>query len=136
MKDSLTTLFGRPKKTGPDGVSGHGAKGALPDWLQVPWLLLSPFGVAFAGRIAWEKTVWTVVRGPQMVGFSLMHIHPGFFFAGSLSAGLLMLWLIPAVAYALIRREFIRAVDIVMVFVALFVTVAMWTPDTFFASQH
>ncbi|TAH46862.1 MAG: ankyrin repeat domain-containing protein [Elusimicrobia bacterium] len=42
----------------------------------------------FAGRVAWEHTVWTWERGPQMVGFSLMHSGTGlllllaFLFAG------------------------------------------------------
>jgi hypothetical protein len=45
------------------------------------WLKpLNAFGVVIvfascwlAGRLAWEQTVWTWERGPQMVGFSLMH---------------------------------------------------------------
>ena len=65
-----------------------------------------------------------------------MHIHPGFSIAGILCASLLMLWLIPAAAYAIRRRKFISAVDIFMVFVALFVAAAMFIPDNFFASRH
>jgi hypothetical protein len=73
--------------------------------------------LAFAGRIAWEKTIWTWSRGPQMVGFSLMHIHPGFFVAGLLCCGLLILWLIPALFFLIIRRQnILHFDDLVMVF--------------------
>jgi len=134
MKDFPTQLFSRPALGKAPFLSVYG--GAFPVWLRAVWAALLPFGVTFAGRIAWEKTVWTISRGPQAVGFSLMHIHPGFSIAGILCASLLMLWLIPAAAYAIRRRKFISAVDIFMVFVALFVAAAMFIPDNFFASRH
>jgi hypothetical protein len=52
---------------------------ALPKWLRTAWIILAPLGLVFAARIAWEKTVWTLHRGPQNVGFSLMHTSPAFF---------------------------------------------------------
>ena len=107
--------------------------GAIPDWLRFSWLCFAPLGLTFAGRIAWEKTVWTVVRGPQMVGFSLAHIHPDFFILGLLSAGMLMLWLLPAAIYAYRRREDASALDLLMILAAALVTVVMLIPDTLFA---
>ncbi len=74
-------------------------KGALPDWLRVMWFFAAPVALVFALRIAWEKTVWTILRGPQMVGFSLMHIHPLFSILGALCSYALILWLIPAIVY-------------------------------------
>jgi len=111
-------------------------KSVLPNWLRIVWFSASPLGTAFSARIAWEKTVWTIVRGPQMVGFSLMHIHPGFSFLGVLCACALMLWVIPALIYLILRRKQISGLDICMVVVALFVTVAIVTPDTLFASSR
>ena len=48
----------------------------MPYPLKVWWFFCAPIALPFAVRIAWEKTVWMWSRGPQMVGFSLMHIHP------------------------------------------------------------
>lgn len=115
-------------------ISGTKMKGVLPDWLRVVWFFAAPVALAFAIRIAWEKTVWTILRGPQMVGFSLMHIHPGFFVVGVLCAYATMLWLAPATVYLVLRRKGISGFDIAMVAVAVFVLLAVITPDTLLAS--
>lgn len=109
---------------------------AFPDWFWWAWVCCLPWGLAFAARIAWEKTVWTVVRGPQMVGYSLAHMYPGFFVGGALCSILLAFWLIPALVYLVARRKDISAFDIVMVFIALFVAAAIVTPESFFASSR
>jgi len=133
MKDSFTTLFASPKSAQSLGARENGIQGAFPNSLRIAWICLSPLGVALAGRIAWEKTVWTMTRGPQMVGFSLIHIHPFFVIAGTLCACLLMLWLVPAAIFAILRRRSISYVDLAMILIAALVTAAMVTPDTFFA---
>jgi hypothetical protein len=109
---------------------------ALPTWLRRAWLCLLPFGLSFAARIAWEKTVWTINRGPQMVGFRLMHIHPELFIVGILCSYLLILWPLPALVYSTVNRTRITAFDVAMVILALFVAVAIFTPDALFASSH
>ena len=109
-------------------------KGVLPDWLRVVWLFATPAAFVFAARIAWEKTVWTIFRGPQMIGFGLVHIHPMFFLVGVICAYTLILWLAPALFYLVIHRKTISGVDAAMVAVALFVLVAVITPDILFAS--
>ena len=107
----------------------------LPVWLRVTWLCLAPFGLLFSARVGWEKTIWTWSRGPQTVGFSLMHIHPFLAIGGVLFCYLLMLWLIPAAAYLVKRRERISALDKVMVLASLFVAIMIMLPDTFFAAR-
>jgi hypothetical protein len=72
---------------------------ALPDILKVWWVSTSPLAFLFAGRILWEKTLWTWSRGPQMVGFSLWHIHPGFAVAGLLCSLAVALWLLITIPY-------------------------------------
>jgi hypothetical protein len=133
MKDSFTMLFESPQGAQSHGGRENGMQSAFPVPFRIAWMCLSPLGVALAGRIAWEKTVWTVARGPQMVGFSLIHIHPFFAIAGTLCACLLMLWLLPAAIFAIVRRRSIAYLDIVMILIAVFVTAAMVTPDAFFA---
>ena len=111
-------------------------KGVLPDWLRVVWVFAAPVALAFAIRITWEKTVWTILRGPQMVGFSLAHIHPGFFVAGVLCAYTMMLWLAPTTVYLILRRKGISGFDIAMVAIAVFVLLAVITPDTLLANRR
>jgi len=108
-------------------------RSALPQWLVKSWLFLSPLGLLFAARIAWEKTIWTWTRGPQMVGFSLMHIHPLLGILGALSCSLLLLWLIPAGFCAIRRRRDVTLFDIGMLGCCLFALLAVALPDAFFA---
>jgi hypothetical protein len=108
---------------------------AIPTWLRLAWICLLPFGLSFAGRIAWEKTVLTINRGPQMVGFSLAHIHPVFFIVGILCSYLLIIWLLPAFVYSTVNRNRITVLDVAMVIVALLVAVAIIMPDVS-ASSH
>lgn len=72
------------------------------------WLLavgVVPFiGTALlAGRLIWEQTVWTWERGPQMVGFALVH---GSYAALVLAPFLLVLWI--AVALVLIVTNLVK----------------------------
>jgi hypothetical protein len=93
----------------------------------------SPFAVLFAARIQWEKTIWTWSRGPQMVRFSLWHIHPEFALVGILGYLALALWLLIAVPYAIARRRDIEPWDSLMMIFSVLVIVALALPDTFFA---
>ena len=109
---------------------------SLPDWLRVSWLSFLPLALPFAARIAWEKTVWTMVRGPQMVGFSVGHIHPLFFITGALSAYLIVAWLLPAGIYAIVRRKNVSRMDPVMILIGIFVAVTIMIPDELFVSSR
>jgi hypothetical protein len=111
-------------------------RSALPQWLRIAWLCLLPFGLLFAARIAWEKTVWTWARGPQIVGFSLMHMHPFLSLIGALCCYLLMLWLIPGVIYVLKRWKDVATFDKAMVISCLLITLAILIPDAFFARSR
>ncbi len=135
MRDAFTTIFNSPESAAGTGQVPSGRKrGAFPVWLRLAWFYSSPLGLVFASRIAWEKTVWTIVRGPQMVGFSLMHIHPMFFIGGMLCCIALILWLVPAAAFLIAHRNRISGSDIAMIGSALFAAAAMFVPDAFFAS--
>ena len=108
--------------------------GALPEILKVWWVSASPLALLFAGRILWEKTIWTWSRGPQMVGFALWHIHPGFAVAGILCSLALAVWLLIAVPYAIVRRRNIEPWDWSMIPVTVMVILALAAPGTFFSS--
>ena len=45
----------------------------IPRWFLVAGACCIPGMAAFTLRIVWEETLLTAARGPQMVGFSLMH---------------------------------------------------------------
>jgi hypothetical protein len=88
--------------------------GALPNILKVWWVSASPSAFLFAGRILWEKTIWTWSQGPQMVGFALWHIHPGFAVAGTRCSLAVALWLLIAIPYAVVRRRDLEPCDWLM----------------------
>jgi hypothetical protein len=101
----------------------------LPNSLWLSWACLAPGGLAFAVRIAWEKTFLTWAQGPQAVGFALMHLAPTmalFGFACSLG---LMLWPWLAGAYCIVKRARPRGLDVAMTAICLFVIAAIVTPD-------
>jgi hypothetical protein len=81
-------------------VTGSQVPGALPDVLRFWWISASPLGFLFAGRLLWEKTIWTWSRGPQMIGFALWHIHPGFAVDGTRCCLAVALWLLIALPYS------------------------------------
>ena len=62
-----------------------------------------------------------------------MHIHPELAILGMLSSLALVLWLVIAIPFAIIRLKNIRASEIAMLICALFVVLAIATPDTLFA---
>jgi len=103
-------------------------RSALPRWLRIIWLCFSPVAVLFAARIGWEKTVWRWSRGPQAVGFSLMHIHPFFAVAGILCCYVLMLWLVPASILVAKRWRSSSKTDVAMVVACALVTLAIIVP--------
>lgn len=105
----------------------------MPSYLKVWWFCFAPVAILFAARVLWEKTVWTWSRGPQMVGFSLMHIHPMFAIIGMLCCIAVMAWLLLAIPYAVVRRKAIGIVDVTMIVCAVFVAAAVVIPDNFFA---
>ena len=102
-----------------------------PSWLRLVWLVAAPLGLALAARIFWEKTLLTAEQGEQMIGFSLIHIHPGFFLAGVLCSCVLLGWLIPAVVYLVRARFRVAFYDYGMMVGSLFVLAALLLPDNF-----
>jgi hypothetical protein len=119
--------------TNPGKMPAVETPSALPASLKLWWFFSFPIAALFAARIMWEKTVWTWSRGPQMVGFSLMHIHPIFAIVGMLFCLAVMVWLLPAIPFAIARRKIISLADVAMVACALFVAVAIVIPNNFFA---
>jgi hypothetical protein len=107
--------------------------GALPSFLKVWWVSASPFAFLFAARILWEKTIWTWSRGPQMVGFALWHIHPGFAVLGTVSSLAVALWLLLTIPYAIVRRRDIEPWDWMMMAGSVVVIVALALPNKLFA---
>ncbi len=106
---------------------------ALPRRLRVVWFCSAPFALMFAIRIAWEKTVWTWMRGPQRVGFSLRHLYPEMFLIGVVATLIISAWAICAGGYLIARRKKITTGDVAMSATALFVILSAITPDRFFA---
>jgi hypothetical protein len=114
-----------------EGTPSVNSDARLPLWLVVTGVIISTGSGVLAARLIWEQTVWTWERGPQMVGFSLVH-GPGIFLI--LFPFLLVLWTVPVVVRtvrSLARRNRItqaRWICLALVFV-LFVLLSL--PDVF-----
>lgn len=74
--------------------------------------LLSMFGVAatfftvlLAARLIWEETVLTIEQGPQMVGWTIVHIFPFMFLAPLALAVWLLIAVIVLIALLIRRRR-------------------------------
>jgi hypothetical protein len=103
----------------------------LPRWLRLIWIFSAPLGLALSARILWEKTLLTAEQGAQSIGFSLIHIHPGFFFGGLLCSMVLLAWLLPAGVYLAVARLRIGLADYAMILGSLLVLATMMLPDNF-----
>jgi len=78
-------------------------------WTLAGYALLSAAAV-FAGRIVYEETILTWLRGPQMVGFAMIHgAMPLILVAGSIGLPGSLLWVVVSLVL-LIRRKFRIAV--------------------------
>jgi len=103
----------------------------FPAWLRLIWIVAAPLGLSLSARILWEKTLLTAEKGEQMIGFSLIHIHPGFFFSGLLCSIALLACLLPATVYLALARLKVSLPDYAMVAGSLFVFATMMLPDNF-----
>jgi hypothetical protein len=96
-------------------------RSALPHWLRLAWLFLLPCGLSLAVRLAWEEAVLK----SQNIGFGLMHVHPMFAIVGGLCCYLLMLWIIPASVFGVLRRKNFTMLDGAMILVCVFVAIVI-----------
>lgn len=100
--------------------------------MKVWWLSRSPVAAAFAARLLLEKTIWTWDRGPQMVGFTLMHVYPVLAVAGIISWMALMAWMLPAIYFLGSRMKRADIAECAMLLVAALIGAAVIVPDNFF----
>jgi hypothetical protein len=106
---------------------------ALPCFLKVWWLGVSPIAALFAAHVIVGKNSLDLVSGPHVVGFSLMHIHPMLGIVGMLGSAGARVWLLPAILYTIARRKSMHAKDVAMIACAVLVVTALFIPDNFFA---
>lgn len=103
----------------------------LPIWQLIIGAIVL-FGTScYAIRIVWEQTVWSWERGPQMIGFSLIH---GYNFFLVFFPWLTLLWL-PVVCvniiYRLIKKLKVNLVTWIMVSYSIFLVVLISLPYGF-----
>ncbi|MGC4056344.1 MAG: ankyrin repeat domain-containing protein [Paludibaculum sp.] len=109
-----------------DGASIQGKRSLLVSGV-VTLLASSPF----LARLFYEEVVLTYEQGPQMLGFSMMHIMPYAIIFGFLSLIALHIWILIALAEIVCaawkRQRLRRAVEFVLA-VALFSVLLAYTP--------
>ena len=125
----MSTQPTTPAESGPVAATPQ-MRRAIPRWLLIPWLVLVPFGLPFTLRIGWERIVWTRTRGPQAIGFSLFHLHPGFAILGALSSSLIVLSILPICSYMIRRRQVISRTDIAILLLTTLISAILLLPDS------
>src|SRR2546425_10218273 len=76
----------------------------VPRWPSVSWWLVYPGTALLLGRQLYEVTYLTWKAGPQMVGYSFVHLHPALFLFGMASYLGAYCWLLATVVLAAVRR--------------------------------
>jgi hypothetical protein len=83
------------------------------NWIGLVVVVMS---LQLAGRLVWEQTVWTWNRGPQLVGFSLMHSDAILLF---LAFGGGLFWIAGVAIFAARSRSFGMTTGILVVLYGL-----------------
>jgi len=74
-------------------------------WLVVWWWVAALLSAPLYFRLLWEMTLLTWKRGPQMIGFTLIHNHTYFFGVGIIGFMLALAWLPSAVIYIVVKNK-------------------------------
>jgi hypothetical protein len=97
---------------------------AFPKWFTLlGWIFYVPASL-FVIRLLWEKTLLTWREGPQMIGFTMVHLHPIPFFIGVTGMLLCDLWILTAIVFLILRRKTIRPTEKVQ-FAVVILTIAI-----------
>ena len=87
----------------------------MPRVLRVVGLYLCPAAAPLVLRLLWEMAALTWQRGPQMVGFTLLHVHPVPAIIAALCWMAVAAWLIAALSLRAIGRISFSRLDCVVV---------------------
>ena len=106
----------------------------IPPKLRQCWWVAILLGGSVTLEQVWEETYLTWQHGPQMVGFTLMHMFPFFAIAGLLGYVGLALWL-AVVAIVFVRRKALpTSKHLPMIILAVLVLVLAQVPYSFWAA--
>lgn len=77
----------------------------LTKWLIIWWWIALIFAAPLYLRLLYEQTFLTWAEGRQMVGFSLVHLHPEILFLGLVGDTLFAVWLLTAVGFLVMKKK-------------------------------
>lgn len=105
---------------------------AFPKWLVYIGWIIYPFALGLVLVSLYEKTYLTWTRGPQMIGFTMVHVYPIPVLIGTLAFFLSRLWILVAVIFlirfraSIIRSDWIQFGIIIFTIGFDYVPVAAW----------
>src|SRR5450755_348323 len=85
-------------------------------------------------RTLWEETLLTWREGPQMIGFTIAHVHPEILLLGVLGYLATLAWLVTAVVLFLKRRKRPSGVQLAYLAIAVGGFAVSLVPYRFWAS--
>jgi hypothetical protein len=66
----------------------------MPNWIRIFWIIILPGLLIFFGRMIYECIFLTYKNGPQMIGFSFIHLHPIVYIFMILSYFAAIIWIL------------------------------------------
>jgi hypothetical protein len=106
----------------------------LPVRLEYAGWFVLPGTLFLCARILYEETIMTVSRGPQMVGFSLVHAMPLLFVAGMLSFVGANLWVGAAAICIAFRKQRPMGMQLIQLILLIISLGLLYIPYSFWES--
>jgi hypothetical protein len=101
--------------------------------LKFWWVAFVLGGVAVVEQV-WEQTFLTWRHGPQMIGFTLLHVYPELAILGIIGYYLMIVWLLTAASFLAIRKAFPVPGHLPFLFLPLIAIALSVVPYSFWAS--
>jgi hypothetical protein len=110
------------------------ARVSFPGVLLKFWWVAFVLGGALVLEHVWEQTFLTWRHGPQMVGYTLLHVYPEFAILGIIGYYLMFVWLLIATIFLIRRRAFPIPRHLAFLFLPLIAITLSVVPYSFWAS--
>jgi hypothetical protein len=103
----------------------------VPKWIWILFIVAIPGSIGLAFELIYEMTYLTWLKGPQMIGFSLMHAYTGFYIYFVLSLFALFAWILIVLFWSLknIRSLRLSKKFILTILTAVITVILIFLPE-------
>ena len=97
----------------------------VPNWIKFFWIIALPGLLLFLGRMTYECIYLTYKNGPQMIGFSLIHLHPILYIFMIYSYFASIIWIIICTIWMIKTKKEKKKPDGLGIFISTFIIVVI-----------